>query len=300
MSASVSPGPTATGLAPNPTMPVQVGNPDAPLLGSAATIGQAGLLAIVWIFFSAATFFVALRLTVRFRQNASFLSDDYCTAFAWLCLLAMSILQTVQMPSLWYTAYLMAGRIAPDPDTLFNAFPIIKLFWTALWSVKASFMAVFFRLVWPFPVHRRLWYCVAVFAAIAYIGCWLSSILSCNTPADYFRPGKCNSPHEIWVQGFSVIYSTSVDIASDLMIMALPISLLPSLHLDFRRKVGLGIAFSLGLVIMSVYIVRMTKLISGGTRVDIIGLAIWGAIEPAVAVIVGCLLPLGHLCAEEL
>jgi hypothetical protein len=101
------------------------------------------------------------------------------------------------------------------------------------------------------------------------------------------------------VQGFSVIYSTSVDIASDLMIMALPISLLPSLHLDFRRKVGLGIAFSLGLVIMSVAIVRMTKLISGGTRVDIIGLAIWGAIEPAVAVIVGCLLPLKALISRS-
>jgi hypothetical protein len=181
-------------------MPVPVGNPDAPLLGSAATIDRAGLLVIVWVFFSAATFFVALRLAVRFRQNASFLSDDYCIAFAWLCLLAMSILQTVQMPSLWYTASLMAGRIAPGPDTLFNAvelkrwqFPIIKLFWTALWSVKASFMAVFFRLVWPFPLLRQLWYCVAVFAAIAYIGCWLSSILSCNTPADYFRPGMSAS-----------------------------------------------------------------------------------------------------------
>ncbi len=173
-----------------------VGNPDAPLSGAARTVGETGLLAIVWTCFSTATVFVALRLTVRFRANRAFLFDDYWVIFGWLCLLAMAILQTEQMPSLWYLTYLIAGRVPLDAGTGPRTeelarwqFPIIKLFWTVLWSVKASLLAVFFRLVQPFPVLRRLWYCVAVFAALAYIGCCLSSALTCSPPSDYFRAG---------------------------------------------------------------------------------------------------------------
>lgn len=181
-------------------------NPNVPLPGAAQSIGEAGLLAIVWVFFLVATIFVALRLTVRFRQNHAFLIDDYWIMFAWVCLLTMSILQTAQMPSLWYITYLTAGRVAPDQDTIPKMeqlsrwqFPIIKLFWTVLWSIKASFMAVFFRLVKPFPVLRRLWYCAAVFVFLAYVGCWLASSLTCSPPSDYFRPGMPHNTAVSWI-----------------------------------------------------------------------------------------------------
>jgi hypothetical protein len=171
---------------------------EAPLNGAARTVNETGLLAIVWVCFSTATLFVALRLAVRFRQNGSFLLDDYWIVWAWLCFLTMCILQTEQMPSLWYLTYLGAGRAAVDQDTVWKLeqltrwqFPVIKLFWTVLWSVKASFMTVFFRLVKPFPIIRRLWYCVAVFTVLAYIGCWLASSLTCSPPSDYFRAGTC-------------------------------------------------------------------------------------------------------------
>ena len=173
------------------------GKPDAPLSGAARTVGETGLLAIVWTCFSVATVFVSLRLAIRFRQNRFFLYDDYWVMLAWLSLLTMAILQTEQMPSLWYLTYLMAGRVLPDETTAPRVeqltrwqFPIIKLFWTVLWSVKASFLAVFFRLVQPFTVLRRLWYCVDVFAFLAYVGCWLGSALTCDPPLDYFKFGN--------------------------------------------------------------------------------------------------------------
>ena len=181
-------------------IPAYTANANAPLSGAARTISETGLLAITWTSFSVATLFVALRLSVRFRQNRSFLFDDYWIIWAWLCLLTMAVLQTEQMPSLWYMTYLGAGRVLPDQDTGPRTeqltrwqFPIIKLFWTVLWSVKASFMAVIFRLVKPFPVLRRLWYCVAVFTFLAYVGCWLASALTCSPPLDYFKAG--NVPH---------------------------------------------------------------------------------------------------------
>ena len=82
------------------------------------------------------------------------------------------------------------------------------------------------------------------------------------------------------------------------MIMALPISILPSLQLDSRRKIGLAVAFSLSAIIISVAIVRMTQVISSGS-VDLIGLAIWGAVETSTAMIVGSLPPLKALLSRS-
>ncbi|KAI5458328.1 hypothetical protein BGZ63DRAFT_427580 [Mariannaea sp. PMI_226] len=279
-------------------------DPNAPLFGASRTIDRHGLLAVIWICFSVASLFVAVRLTVRWRQNQKFLSDDYWVIWAWMCSLTMGILQTQQMDSLWYITYLVAGRVAFDPqEYAFQhyqltrwQFPIIKMFWITLWSVKASFMAAIYRLVQPFPVLRRLWYAVAVFAALALVACILTSALTCKKPSDYFY-GACDTPHEVLMQRVCVIYSTSVDIASDIMIMALPISVLPSLQLDKKKKIGLGIAFCLGVIIICVASVRMSQVIVNQT-VDLVGLAIWGAVETATALIVGSLPPLKSLISR--
>jgi hypothetical protein len=175
------------------------GNPDAPLVGAASNINQTGLLAIIWTTFTVASLFVILRLTVRWRQNRSFLTDDYWIIWAWACLLTMAILQTQQMDALWYMTYLGAGRLPPIPEEIMAhkyqltrwQFPIIKLFWVVLWSVKASFMAVFYRLVQPFPILRKLWYAVAVITVLAFIGCVISSALTCSPPSDYFYGMFC-------------------------------------------------------------------------------------------------------------
>lgn len=78
------------------------------------------------------------------------------------------------------------------------------------------------------------------------------------------------------------------------MIMAIPIAVLPSLQLDKKKKIGLGIAFSLGIIIICVAIVRMSQVIIG-SKVDLVGLAIWGSVETATALIVGSLPPLKSL-----
>ncbi|KAF9768549.1 hypothetical protein IL306_014148 [Fusarium sp. DS 682] len=289
-------------------------NPDAPFTGAARSVNREGLISIVWTCFTVATFFVSLRLFVRWHQNRRFLADDYWITWAWLCTLTMAILQTEQTNSLWYMTNLQTGRIAYDPEELLRQrsqltrwqFPIIKMFWIILWSVKASFLALFYRLVQPFPIIRRCWYGVSVFAVLALAVSIICSALTCSPPSDYFhgrsnsplpKPrlisnsfalGSCDSPQEQWRQSFNVIFSTTVDVTTDIMIMALPIAVLPSLQLDKKKKIGLGIAFSLGIIIICVAIVRMSQVIVG-KKVDLVGLAIWGAVETATALVVGSL-----------
>jgi hypothetical protein len=67
------------------------------------------------------------------------------------------------------------------------------VFWTCLWSVKASFLAFFFqltkRLAWP----RRAWWGITAITALAFTGSIISYPLSCTsfTIGEYTRSRLC-------------------------------------------------------------------------------------------------------------
>ncbi|EMT69771.1 hypothetical protein FOC4_g10000896 [Fusarium odoratissimum] len=149
--------------------------------------------------------------------------------------------------------------------TIATLFVSLRLF--VRWHQNRRFLADDYWITWA-------WLCTLTMAS-ALIVCIICSVLTCSPPSNYFH-GSCDSPREQWRQSFNVIFSTTVDVATDLMIMALPIAVLPSLQLDKKKKIGLGIAFSLGIIIICVAIVRMSQVIVG-KKVDLVGLAIWGA-----------------------
>ncbi|KAL2752045.1 hypothetical protein ACRALDRAFT_1083632 [Sodiomyces alcalophilus JCM 7366] len=280
-------------------------NPNNPLAGVGKSIDRDGFLVLLWVLFSIATLFFLLRLVVRWRQNSCFVVDDYCMSFAWICLVAYVALQMQQMDALWYMTYLRSHRIAESDDTprqeyelLRWQFPLIVIFWTLLWSVKASFMAVYYSIIRPLTLYRRLWYGVAVITALSYIACWVSVLLTCDSPGDYFA-GNCHSEKETRRQRQSIIFSSTLDISTSLMIMALPVAILPSLQLDTRKKIGLGIAFSLGGITIGVTAVRLARALPGG-GMDLLALAVWGCVEASAAVLVGSLLPLKALLSRRM
>lgn len=173
-------------------------DPNAPLKGFAQDVSPQGLTAFIWVCFFIATLFVSLRMAVRWRQNHTFFVDDFWMGLAWLSMLTMTILQTVTSDSLWYITYIIAGRIDLRNGEEIGKnqiefqrwqFPIIKLFWTTIWSVKASLLAVFYRLVKPKPVIRWFWFGVAIFTGLSYIASFLISALNCHSPGDYFKAG---------------------------------------------------------------------------------------------------------------
>jgi hypothetical protein len=47
--------------------------------------------------------------------------------------------------------------------------------------------------VQPFPIIRRLWYCVAVFTVLSLTVCIICSALTCSPPSRYFN-SKSISP----------------------------------------------------------------------------------------------------------
>jgi hypothetical protein len=277
-----------------------------------ANISREGFCGILWSCFAVATLFVFTRLALRWRQNRRFLADDYWIVLAYTAYIVMANLMALQLDPLWRILGEYGRFIElPDEETPADVrrlirllLPMLSMFWTVLWAVKASLLALFFPLVRRFRVQGPLWYCVAAVAILAYVGCWVSSILSCES-SSYFFTKNCTCLRVLIKQAYSVVYSTAADVATDLMIMALPLTVLPSLQLDMRGKIGLGFVFSLGLVIIATAVARMTQVLSiarspgDSVNVDCAALYGWTIVEATVALIVGSLPPFKGLMVRR-
>lgn len=79
--------------------------------------------------------------------------------------------------------------------------------------------------------------------------------------------------------------ATTIDIVTDLMIMALPIRLLVGLRISMKQKVGIGGIFCLAFVIVFFSIIRMVKVVESirtGNPNGNVSLALWSLLEGSV------------------
>lgn len=190
---------------------------------SVGSLPRPALLAVVWTSFSIAFLLVILRTGIRFKVMPRLTMEDYWIFLALATLLTSCILQTIQQPSLYYMLAIIAGvipvstqLISAVEDYLRFEFAIIILFWTVLWCVKASFLALYFKLFRELPMYRRAWYILAAFTLCAYVGCWITLATSCHPITNFFKFEQCNSAKDIWASRMSVYFSTAIDIFTDL------------------------------------------------------------------------------------
>lgn len=170
---------------------------DSHLQGAARGLPQAGLIAITWSGWLLATVFVFLRCYVRLTDMRKLHVDDYWILAAFAFLTTNAILQTVQTPHSYYVTKASAGLVPMSEKLIHTAltyakfeFAIISIFWTITWSVKFSFLAMYWRLFDGLSNYRRAWVGVVVFSVLSYIGCWFASAWTCHPPSGYFKWGR--------------------------------------------------------------------------------------------------------------
>ena len=136
--------------------------------------------------------------------------------------LTFCVLETIQLPSLYYETAVLAGAIPVSADLIAYTeeyvkyeFPIIILFWTVLWCVKASFLALYSKLFRELPLYRRVWYILSIFVFLAYIGCITTLCLSCHPISGFFKFAQCGKPEDVWASNLSIYFSTSIDVFTD-------------------------------------------------------------------------------------
>ncbi|CAG8297953.1 unnamed protein product [Penicillium salamii] len=251
-----------------------------------------GLIGITWGGASLAIVFISARLVVRVKYMKRLLADDYFMLFALVLLVANAILHTLQTPHLYYLGLHPTGADIEYHvlHYLCYEFAISGIFWTILWSVKGSFLALFWMVSDGLPVYRRAWWAVVVFACLAYLGCWVVLVYTCHPPSSYFKygPGQCGKPIDFKGFTIAISYSTSVDIVTDLLVMSLPLRIIWVAKINVKQKVGLALVFLIGFSIIAAAIVRAVEISGTSTFSDPGALAVWvvvGSLPPFRAII---------------
>lgn len=178
----------------------------------------------------------------------------------------------------------------------------------AMCSVKLSYL-LFYHRTFPTPGFRKwVWICIGIVVAY-WTGCMLQAFLICR-PFEKnwnpFIPGHCAS--------YKVAFVTTgvFNAITDLIIIALPIPVVSSLHLATATKIGLIAVFAVGFLyvpidlicssvqsshfysVTTISIIRITVLLNlDFADITYTGhyAAFWSIVEPAVAII-NCCVPL--------
>ncbi|GAB1195991.1 hypothetical protein APSETT444_005256 [Aspergillus pseudonomiae] len=231
--------------------------------GVATHLSANGLIGVTWTGVALGVAFTSIRIAIRLQRMKHLLADDYFVLFGLALLITNAVLQTIQAPHLYYMSLTPTGE-----DIKYHAlryvhleFVIIGLFWSILWCIKGSFLALFWMISDGLPKYRRVCAAISIFTFLAYVGCWIASALNCHPPSDYFK-----------------------------FVMGLPLRILVKSKITRQQKIGLGVVFCVGFIIIAIAVVRAVQII-GKAYSDQVNLAIWSIAESSISVIVGCLPP---------
>ena len=156
----------------------------------------AGLVAIIWSSAVLAAAFVVARTYLRVTHVKRLGYEDHWIYFAFLTLVVNAVLQTLQIPNLYAVEEARAGLQPPGLSLTWNGdqyveyeFCILGLYWTVLWSVKGSWLAMYWRFFDELDLYRGRWKIVALFVFATYAGCWVASSLVCQPVSTLFHFG---------------------------------------------------------------------------------------------------------------
>lgn len=246
---------------------------------------------------------VALRLVVRYRTTSRLYWDDFFAILGVLWLTVMVIMNHLARDGIYVQMDMATlGRpsnqkfLVQDKITagmlISNAvleqkkmqFAFMVAFWNCLWSAKASLLMFYRRLFAGVDGYMRWWWVVVVSCIVTWMISLLTDFMVCLPLRRRFsleKADRCSTQPAI-----NAIYvATSLDIATDIMVAVLPISLLVGLRMNLKKKVAIGAIFALGVVVIFFSAFRMVKVLDSikmESPKGLLSLALWSMLEAAV------------------
>ncbi|KAJ2897394.1 hypothetical protein MKZ38_004695 [Zalerion maritima] len=241
-----------------------------------------GLLVTSILFTSIALLTVIARLYTRFKiiKNAGI--EEYLICIS----MAASIgFMVVVMYQIKYGLGIPFAEIPPENlmkffQCLWATIPVYNF---ALLFVKLSIVCQYLR-IFRLSLVQKL--CKAMLGVLIVYGCWtvFGSIFMC-VPVQFFwgeGEGTCMDKLAFW---FS---NAALNIATDILIFAIPIPLIKSLQIANKQKIALMAVFAFGAFVCVTSIIRLKSLytisVSTDTSLDGVECAIWSGIEINVAI----------------
>ncbi|KAF4279212.1 hypothetical protein CNMCM8057_007366 [Aspergillus fumigatus] len=159
-------------------------------------------------------------------------------------------------------------------------------------SMAFSKFSILFQYLRIFPSRRFRFACHTVMGIVALYSTWaiVSAFVNCIPVARFWDrdiPGSCLSFEAVW------FFNASMNIATDLTLLIMPMPLISQLQLPRMQKIALMAVFAVGLLVVITSILRLSSLRAVAQNPDTsysnVGAAYWTAAECNVAIICACL-----------
>ncbi|PYH42814.1 PTH11-like integral membrane protein [Aspergillus saccharolyticus JOP 1030-1] len=172
----------------------------------------------------------------------------------------------------------------------------LKRLWAAIPFYNASLIftkfSILFQYLRIFPDRRFRLACYVVLGIVATYGTWavVSGFLNCVPVSRFWDrtvSGYCLNFETVW------FFNASMNIATDVTLLLLPMPLLSQLQLPRTQKLALMGVFAIGGLVVITSILRLSSLHAVSQSKDTswsnVGAAYWTAAECNVAIICACL-----------
>ncbi|EGD91714.2 hypothetical protein H112_00827 [Trichophyton rubrum D6] len=276
----------------------------------ARKIGRNGLLISVWTLFAVTTLLLISRFAIRLRVHRQLFWDDILAGLAYIFLLCHNILATLAAPTIYLLLDLFTDNHGfMQPDILGKIDRLVKLvlssnflFRICIYLVKASLLALLWRLFRSLPKFRRAWLGIIVVTVIGFALSMILPPVACSDfsareficiaailvlPLTCILVG-CISPRQIKLAAIDIYVSTVFDVLTDVLIVSLPVAFVLKSSLPMPQKTGLIVLFLLGLAVVIISILRTIET-DGKTKLSPPSwLLFWSSMEATIAVMVSC------------
>ncbi|KAJ5561989.1 hypothetical protein N7535_003548 [Penicillium sp. DV-2018c] len=259
-------------------------------------------LGVLWALTGVAFLFVLIRIYAQLTSCRRLFIDDYLVILAWIIILTAAVIWQIEGKVLYRLYAISAGAeeftldFLPQYNTFmrFNA-PFEILFYSALWCVKFSFLALFYRISAKIKSFRIWWFVVLFCTASVYIASVANIEYKCSFGGLAYIISQCPQPNHIHYENCMFWANCAGDVITDLMILSIPFLVLWNTRISYRKKLILLSIFSATILIMVTAIVRVAVGMSYNHQMNIEWLCFWSFVEVDIAITVSCVASLRQL-----
>ncbi|PWY89217.1 hypothetical protein BO70DRAFT_163137 [Aspergillus heteromorphus CBS 117.55] len=213
---------------------------------------------VVSVLGAVAVLSVVLRIVSRKKKHLRLALDDYLMVLALCFVLASTVLVITSVTQGGVGFHASDIALTDVEYTLKIIIPWQALYGVGLALVKSSVMLLYYRL---FGTKKSLR--IAIYATTAIVWGWalsivLESLLLCMPFA--YNWSRAVSGGHCANRNVAFVVAGVLNIVTDFIIMLLPLPYVWTLQLPVGRKLGLALAFCLGLIVSAISIIRVVSL----------------------------------------
>ncbi|KAK1977071.1 integral membrane protein [Colletotrichum cereale] len=238
-----------------------------------------------------ASVFMAMRLTTKVAKLSAWGPDDTVAVVAFVIIIA------VYSQSFYFTGVGLGKEIWTLHDyeiTLFLKLLLVLefVYLVGLAVIKASIL-FFFLKIFPDRRFRRILWTVQLLNFLVGLTFVILCFAQCR-PFSHFwtgwdgeHEGKCLDLNQIG------LIHVALNIALDVLMLALPFTQIYKLQMDMRKKIGVIAMFQAGIFLTIVSILRIRTLSNFATSLNItadsVAVVLWAYVEMGVGLVVACM-----------